>query len=123
MGNSFLTPRLHLHRFNELYTYSKYSTVAMEAVQHTATGIVRGISKWLGQCTGTSVWSMSSKYTKSHETLHQENSRVEILWDLKFQTHKQLLNSQLYTEVIDKKQGRAVVTDVAIPTDSNIRKK
>lgn len=87
------------------------------------TGTVRGISKWLGQCTGTSVQSMSSKYTKSQETLRQENSRVEILWDFKFQTHKQLLDSQPDTEVIDKKQGRAVVTDVAIPTDSNIRKK
>ncbi|KAF7642383.1 hypothetical protein LDENG_00258740, partial [Lucifuga dentata] len=50
-----------------------------------------------------------------------ENGRV--LWDFKFQTDKQLLANQPDTVVVDKEQKRAVVTDVAVPVDSNIRKK
>ncbi|KAF7640661.1 hypothetical protein LDENG_00024680, partial [Lucifuga dentata] len=54
-----------------------------------------------------------------------ENGRAKVLWDFKFQTNKQLLANQPDMVVIDKQQKRAVVIDVAVavPADSNIRKK
>ncbi|KAF7645372.1 hypothetical protein LDENG_00205860, partial [Lucifuga dentata] len=53
-----------------------------------------------------------------------ENSRAKVLWDFKFQTDKQLLANQPdMVVVVDKEQKRAIVTDVAVPADSNIRKK
>ncbi|KAF7663723.1 hypothetical protein LDENG_00203700, partial [Lucifuga dentata] len=52
-----------------------------------------------------------------------ENSRAKVLWDFKFQTDKQLLANQPDMVVVDKEQKRAVVIDMAVPADSNIRKK
>ncbi|KAF7655094.1 hypothetical protein LDENG_00060930, partial [Lucifuga dentata] len=52
-----------------------------------------------------------------------ENGRAKVLWDFKFQTDKQLLANQPDMVVVDKEQKRAVVIDVAVPADSNIRKK
>ncbi|KAF7650224.1 hypothetical protein LDENG_00129190, partial [Lucifuga dentata] len=52
-----------------------------------------------------------------------ENGRAKVLWDFKFQTDKQLLANQPDMVVVDKQQKRAVVIDVAVPADSNIRKK
>ncbi|KAF7652030.1 hypothetical protein LDENG_00102420 [Lucifuga dentata] len=51
-----------------------------------------------------------------------EDSRAKVLWDFKFQTDKQLLANQPDV-VVDKEQKKAVVIDVAVPADSNIRKK
>ncbi|KAF7654704.1 hypothetical protein LDENG_00066000, partial [Lucifuga dentata] len=52
-----------------------------------------------------------------------ENSRAKVLWDFKVQTDKQLLANQPDMVVVDKEQKRAVVIDVAVPADSNIKKK
>ncbi|KAF7649100.1 hypothetical protein LDENG_00146690 [Lucifuga dentata] len=52
-----------------------------------------------------------------------ENGRDKVLWDFKFQTDKQLLDNQPDMMVVDKEQKRAVVINVAVPADSNIRKK
>ncbi|KAF7648097.1 hypothetical protein LDENG_00161950, partial [Lucifuga dentata] len=51
-----------------------------------------------------------------------ENGRTKILWDFKFQANKQVAN-QPDMVVVNKEQKRAVVIDVAIPSDGNIRKK
>lgn len=61
-----------------------------------------------------SQWDIPSKVV--------ENNRAMILWDFKFQTHKQLLAAKP-DMVVDKKQKTAVVIDVAIPADSIIRVK
>ncbi|KAF7641260.1 hypothetical protein LDENG_00287520 [Lucifuga dentata] len=52
-----------------------------------------------------------------------ENSRAKVLWDFKFQTDQQLLANQPDMVVVDKEQKRALVIDVVVPADSNIRKK
>ncbi|XP_078022977.1 uncharacterized protein LOC144462717 [Epinephelus lanceolatus] len=52
-----------------------------------------------------------------------ENYRAKILWDFSFQTDKQMLANQPDIVVVEKHQKKAVVVDVAIPADSNIRKK
>lgn len=46
----------------------------------------------------------------------------EILWNFKFQIHKQLPTKQADTVVVDKEQKRKAVIDVGIPCDSTIRK-
>ncbi|KAI3354121.1 hypothetical protein L3Q82_018670 [Scortum barcoo] len=50
-----------------------------------------------------------------------ENDHAKILWD--FQINKQVLANQPGIVVWDKEHKRAVVIEVAIPSDSNIRKK
>ena len=52
-----------------------------------------------------------------------ENDRTKILWDFQIQTNKQLMTNQLDNVVVDKLQNKAIVTDVAIPSDSNIENK
>ncbi|KAF7647953.1 hypothetical protein LDENG_00164190, partial [Lucifuga dentata] len=52
-----------------------------------------------------------------------ENGRAKVLWEFKFQTDKLLLANQPDMVVVDKEQKKAVVIDVAVPADSNIRKK
>ena len=52
-----------------------------------------------------------------------ENNRAKVLWDFSFQTDKQVLANQPDIVVVDKEQKKAVVIDVAIPADANIRKK
>ena len=52
-----------------------------------------------------------------------ENNRAKILWDFQIQTDRQLLASQPDIMVVDKDQKTAVMIDVALPSDSNIRKK
>ncbi|KAF7661452.1 hypothetical protein LDENG_00261530 [Lucifuga dentata] len=51
-----------------------------------------------------------------------ENGRAKILWDFKFQTDKQV-QTNLPDMVVNKEQKRAVVIDVAILSDGNIREK
>ena len=50
-----------------------------------------------------------------------ENEQVMILWDFKIQIDKLVLANQPDIVVVD--QRTAVVIDVAIPRDGNIRKK
>ena len=52
-----------------------------------------------------------------------ENERAKILWDFQIQTGKLVMANQSDTVVVDKLQKKAVVIDVAVPSDSNIKKK
>ncbi|TWW65014.1 hypothetical protein D4764_22G0006610 [Takifugu flavidus] len=52
-----------------------------------------------------------------------ENKQVKILWDFQIQTDKMVVANQPDIVVVDKHQKTVVVIDVAIPGDSNIRKK
>ena len=46
-----------------------------------------------------------------------------MLWDFQIQTDKLVMANQPDIVLINKQQKKAVVIDVAIPSDSNIRKK
>lgn len=48
---------------------------------------------------------------------------IKILWDLKIQTDKLVVANQPDIFVLDKQNKTAVVTDVTVPSDSNIRQK
>lgn len=48
-----------------------------------------------------------------------ENNRSEVLWDVKFQTEKQLLTNQADILVIDKEQKMVVVIDQNKRTQEN----
>ncbi|KAI3377775.1 hypothetical protein L3Q82_008918 [Scortum barcoo] len=48
---------------------------------------------------------------------------AKILWDFQIQMDKQVMANQPDIVVVDKEQKRAVVIDVAIPSDNRIRKK
>jgi len=52
-----------------------------------------------------------------------ENDRAKILWDFQIQTDKQVMANEPGIVVADKLQKKAVMIDVAIPSDSNIKKK
>ena len=52
-----------------------------------------------------------------------ENEQVKILWDLQIQTNKLVMANQPDIVVVDKHQRTAVVVDVTITSNSNIRKK
>ena len=50
-----------------------------------------------------------------------ENNRAKLLWDFQIQTDRKVLANQPDIVVVDK-QKEAVVIDVAVPSDSNIKK-
>ncbi|TWW62748.1 hypothetical protein D4764_04G0013950 [Takifugu flavidus] len=52
-----------------------------------------------------------------------ENKQAKILWDFQIQTDKMVVANQPDRVVVDKHRKTVVVIDVAIPSDSNIRKK
>ncbi len=52
-----------------------------------------------------------------------ENDRARILLDFQIQTDKMVIANQPDIVVVDKQQKKAAVINVAIPSDSNIRKK
>ncbi|KAK1798039.1 hypothetical protein P4O66_000539 [Electrophorus voltai] len=52
-----------------------------------------------------------------------ENYCVKILWDFQIQADKMVMANQLDIVFVDKQQKSAVVIDVSIPSDCNIRKK
>ncbi|TWW77705.1 hypothetical protein D4764_12G0010950 [Takifugu flavidus] len=52
-----------------------------------------------------------------------ENEQAKILWDFQTQTDKMVVANQPDIVVVDKHRKTVVVIDVAIPSDSNIRKK
>lgn len=69
------------------------------------------------------VWIRSPQVQKEHATKSGWVQKSLILWNFKFQSEKQLLANQPDIRVVDKEQKRAVVIDVTIPADSNIKKK
>lgn len=52
-----------------------------------------------------------------------ENVQAKILWDFQIQTDKMVVANQPDIVEVNKQQKKAEVTDVAIRSDSNIRKK
>ena len=52
-----------------------------------------------------------------------EKNCAKILWDFQIQTDKMVVANQLDFVVVDKRDKKAVVVDVAIPRDSDIRKR
>ena len=52
-----------------------------------------------------------------------ENDKAKVLSDFQIQTDKQVMVNHLDFVVVEKLQKKAVVTDVAILSDSNIQKK
>ena len=52
-----------------------------------------------------------------------ENSRAKLLWDFQTQTDRKVLANQPDIVVIDKQKKEAVVIDIAVPSDSNIKNK
>ncbi len=48
---------------------------------------------------------------------------AKILWDFQIQTDKMLVANQMDIVVVDRQWKKAAVMDVAIPSDSNIKKK
>ncbi len=52
-----------------------------------------------------------------------ENDRAKILWDFQIQTDKMAIANQPDIVVVDKQRKTAVVIEVAIPSDNNIKKK
>jgi len=61
-----------------------------------------------------SKWEISPKVV--------EKDRTKILWDFQIQTDKQVMANQPDIVVCDKLQKKAVVIDVAAPSDNNIKK-
>ena len=72
-------------------------------------------------CTQYGLEVPKSQWAKPQKVV--ENNRAKVLWDFSIQTDKQLLANQPDIVVVDKERKRAVVIDVAIPADANIRKK
>lgn len=52
-----------------------------------------------------------------------ENNRGKILWEFHIQKVRQILTNQADIVVVDTDKKIAVVIDVVIPSDRNIRKK
>lgn len=69
------------------------------------------------------VCGMEAKQSKCEMPWVVENGRTNILWDFQMQNDKQVKANQLDIGVFDKQEKKAMVTDVAYPSDCNIRKK
>ncbi|XP_068176488.1 uncharacterized protein [Antennarius striatus] len=91
------------------------SSAYMERHNQVAVIVYRNICTQYGLEVPKSQWDIPPKVV--------ENGKAKILWDFSFQTDKQLLANKPDIVVMDKEQKRAVVIDVAIPADANIRKK
>ena len=52
-----------------------------------------------------------------------ENNKAKPLWDLPIQTDRKLLANQPDIVIVDKQKKEAVVIDIAVPRDSNIKNK
>ena len=87
----------------------------MERHNQVAGIVYRNICTQYGLEVPKSQWAIPQKVV--------ENNRAKVLWDFSIQTDKQLLANQPDIVVVDKERKRAVVIDVAIPADANIRKK
>lgn len=69
------------------------------------------------------VWKEAPRSTCETPSKVVENDQARIMWDFQIQTDTLVTANQLDIGVVDKRQKKAVVTDVAIPSDSNIWKK
>ncbi|XP_054913489.1 uncharacterized protein LOC129377515 [Poeciliopsis prolifica] len=87
----------------------------MERHNQVAGIVYRNICAEYGLETPRSKWETPPKVV--------ENARAKILWDFQIQTDKMVMANQPDIVVVDKHQRKAVVVDVAIPSDCNIRKK
>ena len=52
-----------------------------------------------------------------------ENNRAKVLWDFHIQTDRKVLANQPDIVIVDKQKKEAAVIEVAVPSDSNMRKK
>ncbi|KAK7922439.1 hypothetical protein WMY93_009341 [Mugilogobius chulae] len=87
----------------------------MERHNQVAGIVYRNICAEYGLETPSSKWETPPKVV--------ENDRAKILWDFQIQTDRMVMANQPDIVVVDKEQRRAVVVDVAIPSDGNIRRK
>uniref|UniRef100_A0A087XGF1 Reverse transcriptase zinc-binding domain-containing protein n=2 Tax=Poecilia formosa TaxID=48698 RepID=A0A087XGF1_POEFO len=87
----------------------------MERHNQVASIVYRNICAEYGLEAPRSKWGTPPKVV--------ENDRAKILWDFQIQTDKMVMANQPDIVVVDKEQRKAVVVDVAIPSDHNIRKK
>ena len=87
----------------------------MERHNQVAGIVYRNICVEYGLETPRSKWETPPKVI--------ENDRAKILWDFQIQTDRMVMANQPDIVVIDKEQRKAVVVDIAIPSDCNIRKK
>ncbi|XP_051911362.1 uncharacterized protein LOC127593748 [Hippocampus zosterae] len=87
----------------------------MERHNQVAGIVYRNICAEYGLETPRSKWETPPKVV--------ENNRAKILWDFLIQTDKMVMANQPDIVIIDKGQRKAVVVDVAVPSDGNIRKK
>ncbi|KAK7895269.1 hypothetical protein WMY93_020594 [Mugilogobius chulae] len=87
----------------------------MERHNQVAGIVYRNICAEYGLETPSSKWETPPKVV--------ENDRAKILWDFQIQTDRMVMNQPDIVVVVDKEQRRAVVVDVAIPSDGNIRRK
>ena len=90
-------------------------TAYMERHNQVAGIVYRNICTEFGLEVPRSEWKTPPKVV--------ENDQAKILWDFQIQTDKLVMANQPDIVLIDKQQKKAVVIDVAIPSDSNIRKK
>ncbi|KAK7881151.1 hypothetical protein WMY93_029560 [Mugilogobius chulae] len=89
--------------------------VYMERHNQVAGIVYRNICAEYGLETPRSKWETPSKVV--------DNDRAKILWDFQIQTDRMVMANQPDIVVVDKEQRKAVVVDVAIPSDGNIRRK
>ncbi|XP_051931065.1 uncharacterized protein LOC127607055 [Hippocampus zosterae] len=87
----------------------------MERHNQVAGIVYRNICAEYGLETPRSKWETPPKVV--------ENDRAKILWDFQIQTDKMVMANQPDIVIIDKGQRKAVVVDIAVPSDGNIRKK
>uniref|UniRef100_A0A3B3HW39 Reverse transcriptase domain-containing protein n=1 Tax=Oryzias latipes TaxID=8090 RepID=A0A3B3HW39_ORYLA len=87
----------------------------MERHNQVAGIIYRNVCAKYGLETPRSKWETPPKVV--------ENERAKILWDFQIQTDRMVMANQPDIVVVDKEQRKAVVVDVAVPSDGNIRKK
>ncbi len=90
-------------------------TAYMEWHNQVAGIIHRNICKEYNLETPENWWDTPDKVT--------ENEKAKILWDFHIQTDKQVMANQPDIVIIDKHKKEATIIDVAIPNDSNIKKK
>ncbi len=90
-------------------------TAYMGRHNHEARPVYRNIRSEYGLEVPRSEWATPPKVV--------ENDRAKILWDFHIPTDKVVMANQADIVLIDKQQKTTVVKDVAIPSDSNIRKK
>ena len=72
-------------------------------------------------CTKSGLDPPKSRWETTRKVV--ENNRTKLLWDLQIQTDRKVLATQPGIVVVDKQKKEAVVIDVAVPSDNNIKQK